>query len=672
MGRDRGCGQGPSDRNHDTDIGASFFRMSLDLLAVANQQGYFVNLNPRWAEVLGHTEAILLARPFLEFVHPDDVAETLAAAAATREPGGRIVDFTNRYRCADGTYRTLAWRATTLDNGLIIANARDVTLEQHHLTSLEVRNEKLALAEEMSGLGHWTVHLHGDTPRLEWSDQVFEIHGRDPALGEPCLEDAILVYHPDDRDAVAAKVEQAIAEKQPFRFEKRVIRSDGVTRWVVSQGRPLVGMNGEVLSIFGTYQDITEHREMVARLEALVRENQEQRAHAESANRAKSEFLATMSHEIRTPMNGVLGMARLLSETRLSDEQQELLENLRASAEGLLTVINDVLELSRMEAGRIVLSPVDFDLGATLGRVEKMLGLDARNKGLRLEVQADVEARGWYRGDEGRLRQILVNLVGNAIKFTETGFVRLSATCTADGCLRFAIEDTGIGMDAAALGRVFEKFIQADSSTSRRYGGSGLGLTICRQLAALMEGTLTARSQPGVGSEFVLTLPFEPGKAAPTIVEHSDAMPALRRGLRVLVAEDNQVNQLITRRFLDKLGAQCTMTENGREAVAAAASAPFDAILMDIQMPGLDGIAATRRIRALDSAAADLPIVALTANAMEGDRERYLDAGMDGYISKPVTLEAIAQELGRAIAAKQRGEADRGLETSIANADPAG
>jgi signal transduction histidine kinase/CheY-like chemotaxis protein len=373
-------------------------------------------------------------------------------------------------------------------------------------------------------------------------------------------------------------------------------------------------------------------------------EREHARAAAEAASLAKSQFLANMSHEIRTPMNGIVGMAELLAATQLDERQRRYLDAVHRSAASLVDLINDVLDLSKVEAGHEELHLADFDLRATLEEIIELprerarARRDTRHIALELEVSPDLP--DVFRGDALRLRQILTNLVGNALKFTERGRVRVSATLAEPGdspLVRFAVADTGIGLTATQISRIFDAFTQADVSHARKYGGTGLGLAISRKLVELMGGEIGVTSQPGKGSTFWFTARFgrASAHAPPTPSSESDELAELAG--HVLLVEDNELNCAVARGMLEGLGLQVSIAANGIEAVHAVTHRRFDLVLMDCQMPEVDGFEATRRIRTQAAAAnpARIPIVALTANAVHGDRERCLAAGMDAYLAKP-------------------------------------
>ncbi len=404
---------------------------------------------------------------------------------------------------------------------------------------------------------------------------------------------------------------------------------------------------GEHPLLFVQFHDISQRKRSEMALEAATLKAQLLATKADQANKAKNEFLASMSHEIRTPMNGVIGMTGLLLDTKLDSEQQEYVGTLRSSGENMMRVINDILDFSKIDSGQMELEETAFDLFEVISDFSGLMKSASVEKGLQWRNRLEGAVENHLVGDSGRLCQVLSNLVGNAIKFTSKGWVQLKIEMweeTTDTVfLKFFIEDTGIGIPESRLSRLFKPFSQVDSSTSRQYGGTGLGLVISQDLVKMMGGKIRVQSSEGNGSTFEFTLPFkkQESEMVKAIKEVSLAVsPSGNKPLnmRVLVAEDNATNQIVVSRMLNKMGCTVDVVANGQEAVRALETIPYDVVLMDCMMPEMDGYEATRQIRDEGSNVRDhcIPVIALTANALQGDRENCLEAGMDDYLAKPV------------------------------------
>jgi len=381
---------------------------------------------------------------------------------------------------------------------------------------------------------------------------------------------------------------------------------------------------------------------------AVAQRLREEWRRADAATRAKSEFLAVMSHEIRTPMNGILGMAHLLLDTPLASVQRRQVETLRDSGQALLTILNDILDFSKMEAGKLELTHEDFDLERVVASVTALMTPRAGEKGLVLRASVAPDVPTALRGDAGRLRQVLLNLVGNAIKFTERGevVVDIMLSGLADGSvpLRITVRDTGIGIPPEAQARLFHEFTQVDASATRRFGGTGLGLAICRRIIVAMGGAIGVESKPGAGATFTITVALDRARAP---IEHETAAERSVQPLRVLLAEDHPVNREVALGLLERHGHTVTVVTDGAQAVAAARSGSFDVILMDVHMPNMDGTEASRLVRKLPAPAGRVPIIALSASVLKDEVELCYQAGMDEFLAKPIDPAALARVLSR-------------------------
>jgi PAS domain S-box-containing protein len=614
-----------------------YFELSRDLVCTAGADGYLKDLNDAWTQTLGWSRAELRARPFLDLVHPDDREATSRMVTSLGQ--GDVADrFANRFRTREGDWRWLEWTALTED-GLTYASARDVTRRNRADEKIQ-RSEKL-LADLLNSAPDAVV-ITDEAGRITIVNaQTERLFGyeRDELLGaqiETLLPDRFRAHRRPLEDGRAVAPDTGPAGGGPDRLGRR----KGGSEFPVDISLSAVDSDdGRLVTAF--VRDITGRRHT---------ENELAVAHdrALEASRLKSEFVANMSHEIRTPLNGVIGMGALLLDTELDDEQREYAEAIEVSADALMAVISDILDFSKIEAGKLELDRHRFDLRELVEGVSSMLGRSAQEKGLELIVSVADDLAGWVYGDASRIRQVLTNLLTNAVKFTSAGEVVVRATGARrdDGTLdlRFLVSDTGIGIEPAARERIFDAFSQADSSTTRQFGGTGLGLTISQQLAHLMGGRIVVESRPDLGSSFCFTVPVGAGGEEPG---HRDRGLA---GARVLVVDDNATNREVLRHLVAASEMACDAAGDADEAMrrlsgAAPAGSPYDLVIIDHDMPGTDGVGLATAVRAAPDLAG-VRLLMLTS-AGSGRRAAAIGAGVEGFVTKPVRRDRLLTEIAR-------------------------
>jgi hypothetical protein len=617
----------------------------------------FTVWNPAMEKLTGYTLDDINRLGWYQTVYIDPDVQDKARARMERMRQGDNLDHEEwTITRKDGEKRTVeittAVLAPTADSAHVMAVMHDITerkriameLEAHRLhleqlvaertAALRERELRLAESQRIAHLGSWALDLR--TQALTWSDETFRIAGMEVGETAPSVQAYRNTVHPQDLPRLDSCIEATLTHQIPYEVELRHRRPDGSYNETLTRGQPVVE-DGQVVRLVGTVLDIDERKANEA---ALLQAKQA----AEAANVAKSAFLANMSHEIRTPLNGILGMAHLIRRGGLTLEQAKRMDTLQASSEHLLSVINAILELSKIEAGKLVLEESQVDIPALVLNVASMLQdkLDAKQLGLHTEVGTLPPN---LLGDSTRIGQAVLNYVGNAIKFMDMGTIQLRVAPvhedTDSVLVRFEVQDSGVGIASEVLPRLFSAFEQADNSSTRKYGGTGLGLAITRKIAQLMGGDAGAHSVLGAGSTFWFTVRLRKGSAGrahPTDVAQTTAKEVLLHdfaGARVLLAEDEPVSREIAQILLEDAGLHVDVAEDGVEAVRLAAQRAYALVLMDMQMPNVNGLDATREIRQLPGYG-QTPILATTANAFSEDRAKCLGAGMSDFISKPV------------------------------------
>lgn len=513
---------------------------------------------------------------------------------------------------------------------------------QTSLDELEAKIRWLDVAEVNAKIGYWSLCLKTD--ENYWSAGTSVIYGFEPGH-QASLEEAIAPYHPDDVPNIVEKVSRARNLGEPYELNARLLKDDGSVRYVQAVGKVECDAEGRPSRLYGMLRDRTDE-------ERLMQDLRDARDKANALAKSKGLFLARMSHEIRTPMNGVLGFAELLSRSKLAPEQQRHTDLILESGKSLQTLLNDILDLSKIEAGKVEINPGPVDIYHLIYRVTQMAEPAAREKGISVAYDTAYDLPRHVLVDALRLRQVLGNLMSNAVRFTDEGGVSLSASCV-EGRLRFSVCDTGTGITAQIIENIFDPFTQESQHATSSRGGTGLGLAISQQLAELMGGRLTVRSEPGEGSVFTLTLPLV-GASAPDCSAAPDGPAPLATSKptagRVLLAEDYDINRELITDMTSQLGVEIECAVDGVEAVsmvhhARALGRPYSLVLMDLQMPKLDGLEAAQRLRQGGVSEDELPIVALTANAFADDVENCLAAGMQAHLAKPLSMDRLAEAL---------------------------
>jgi PAS domain S-box-containing protein len=625
---------------------------------LVHRQGKILFANKACVSLFGASSAgELLGKQMFDFVHPDDreavrkrIREHARDFTNVRQNETRLIGLNGKETCTE----VMACSITYLGQASMQVAYRDISLRKEAEKRLLESEASLAAAQRVAHLGSWQRDLidlddWAHNP-LHWSDEMFRLLGYNVGEVEASRANLDRVIHPEDRDRTRELMSAAIRERKPYSTDYRVLLPNGTERNLYSQADIVYDeKTNRPSKMVGIVQDVTDRRrseqELIAAKEA-----------AEAGSRAKSEFLANMSHEIRTPLNGVMGMTDLALETDLTPEQREYLETVKLSADSLLTVINDILDFSKIEAGKVDLELDDFNLRDSLEATLKTLALRADEKGLELLCEMAPSVPDVVRGDSNRLRQVVINLIGNAIKFTDQGEVALNIHVEAeegdDRIIHFTISDTGIGIPPEKQKLIFQPFAQADTSTTRKYGGTGLGLTISKRLVGLMDGNMWVESEVGRGTQFHFTARLKTSEKP--IAVGTTAPPETLRGVKVLIVDDNRTNRRILEGMLKRWDMKSTSVEDGEEAlarlsIAQNAGEPYALVLTDMHMPKMDGFSLIEQIRQRPELSTAI-IMMLTSAGHRGDGARCQELGVAAYLLKPIRQselrEAIARVLG--------------------------
>ncbi len=619
-----------------------------DVIYQCNKRGEFIYVNPVAEKITGYSFDEVKNRSFHEFVRPDYLKKVASfyVRQLIEEIPSTYLEFP--FITAEG--KTL-WFGQTVnihynDDGDIefMVLARDITDLKIAREATERSEEKYRSIIENLELGLVEVGLDDRITKVY--PQFCEMSGYDEKdlIGKRIKETLL----PTEFWGVVEKQEALRQEGKPGVYEVQIIKKTGERAWVIISGAPFFGIDGEIQGTIGIHLDISDRKEM----EDQLRESIEL---AKSSVRSKELFMANMSHEIRTPMNAIIGMSELLGQSSLNPKQTDYVSAISTSANNLLIIINDILDFSKIEAGKMELDPTPVNLKDTIINAAKTLELKAEEKGVGLIVHLDESLQN-YLVDKTRLNQILINLLSNGIKFTESGKVTVECmllerkeTTTR---IHFAITDTGIGIAEDKLDDIFESFSQAERSTARKYGGTGLGLPISRELIQMMGSDLFVESKLGEGTCFSFTLELEETDLPAEVVNPKNVDFSALNGIRVLLVEDHPINRFMAVTILENWQCEVEIAENGIQAIEQLKESEFDIILMDIMMPEMDGMTATGKIRS--ELKLNTPIIALTANAIKGDDQKYRDAGMNGYVSKPFVQEELFNQITQLLSLEQK------------------
>lgn len=639
------------------------FETSSEGMCLVSPEGNFLRVNERMCQIFGYENDQILGLTFMDVTHPDDLRSSMNYAKKLISGELSRIRFEKRYVDKKGNSFWAQVSSSLVRNVAeepvyFVTTILDISKRKQAEIALARSEERLQLALDASSIALWDFYpITGD---VYFSPSWFTLLGYESDEFPQTYETWRDLLHPEDVENAEGAVLDHIQSGLPLRIEFRMKTKDGSWKWILSRGQVVEkNASGHAVRMTGTHTDISKRKE--AELE-LVRAKEQ----AEAASRVKNEFLANMSHEIRTPLNGVMGMLQLVQFTELDGEQGEYVSTALNSSKHLMRILSDILDLAKVEAGTLEISRAEFKVAPVVQTVIGSFMDLATSKGLKLHCEIDENVPPVLVGDSVRIRQILFNLVGNAVKYTNAGEVRLEVYLLPNNPrkdalnLHIAVADTGIGIPDDKLGVIFDSFTQVDGSYTRRYGGAGLGLAIVKRLASILESSVHICTEEGVGTEVHMTLPVTlPHDESVT----TDIAPlSLRSGdqteHKILVVEDDRVNMIAVTRLLEKLGYKTAQASNGEEALKVMQNEKLSCVLMDIQMPVMDGLEATRLVRTgkIENVPQNIPIIALTAHAMAEHRQKFIEAGMDDYIAKPVEVANLQSVLGRIIASNEGNE----------------
>lgn len=624
------------------------FEYSADAHLLFNEDG-LIDCNHAAVEMLKyHTKADLLSQHPAKFspeFQPDgrrSNEKSVEMDRIAREKGIHQFEWIHRRSDGEDFPVQVTLKSVRLgDKPAFLVVWHDITQRKRAEERLRQSEAMLVESQQLTHSGSWEADLV--TGKNYWSDEAFRIFGLEPNIVGPPNDLFYSMIHDDDKELYKTRVMEAINQLTPSSFDLRIVLPNGKVKYIRAIGRPFVNATGKVTKLYGAIQDIDSYKKAEAELIKA-------KELAEQAAIAKSQFLSTMSHEIRTPMNAVIGFTHLLLQHDPRPDQLEYLKILKFSSENLLVLINDILDFNKIEAGKIEFEEVDFNLSRLIDNIRLAQLQRAQEKGIKLKLMMDEDLPNAVIGDPIRLGQILTNLISNAVKFTKEGKVIISATLVEREkdytVVDFEVKDTGIGIAPDKIESIFESFTQASSDTTRKFGGSGLGLTISKRLLELLGSKITVKSELGKGSVFSFSIKFKSStKQLSPILANIQDIRSLK-GTRILIAEDNQINVLLARQFMKQWDVDCDVAENGLIAYELIQTNNYDLVLMDLQMPEMDGYETTEKVRKLPGAKyANLPIIALTASAMLDIKDKAFESGMNDYVSKPFNPDELYRKI---------------------------